>query len=513
MRGDRRAHRRHGRSRALGALRAAGRALRALGGRDRRGARGARRFRSPAASARSAACRRRRTPALLWLHAASPFASLPPPRHQRPPRHAARPTRPCSRWSAAGADSVCLLRLLAAGDLGPTGRCRCCTSTTMLRGADADADAEFVRALCETLGVPVHGRALRRRRVRRRGGPQPRGRRPPRALPLRRGGARRAVRRGAACDPSTAASRSRTRATTASRRSSCARSPAPAPAGSSSIPYARGRIVRPLLDCDRADVRAYLRDARPAVARGRHERRHHAPARAGPRRDRARRRAGQPGVPRDARALDRPARGRRRAALRHGRDFSRDFAQLTDDGRRRVRPRVHGHARSARWRAARFARRSSRRSRRLPGSRRATSRRSSTGSRPTASRGTCPDGLRAETEYGKLVVSRAGTEPPVLAPCLLPLPGNAVSRRAGRSLPSRSNPTQIAGTPIRSRSMPGTRARWLSIRSARATGCGRSACPDRGSSPTCSPTRRCPAGYADRFPSCVTGSGSCGSRG
>ena len=56
-----------------------------------------------------------------------------------------------------------------------------------------------------------------------------------------------------------------------------------------------------------------------------------------------------------------------------------------------------------------------------------------------------PGGLRAETEYGKLVVSRAGTEPPVLAPCLLPLPGNADLGQAGSIVAEQVDPADIAG--------------------------------------------------------------------
>jgi tRNA(Ile)-lysidine synthase len=56
---------------------------------------------------------------------------------------------------SGGADSVALLRLLAAGDLGDlTGRLSVLHVNHLLRGAAADEDAAFVADLCATLGVP-----------------------------------------------------------------------------------------------------------------------------------------------------------------------------------------------------------------------------------------------------------------------------------------------------------------------------------------------------------------------
>lgn len=55
---------------------------------------------------------------------------------------------------SGGADSVALLRLLADGTLGELGEVSALHVNHLLRGADADADAAFVEALCESLGVP-----------------------------------------------------------------------------------------------------------------------------------------------------------------------------------------------------------------------------------------------------------------------------------------------------------------------------------------------------------------------
>jgi len=59
-----------------------------------------------------------------------------------------------------------------------------------------------------------------------------------------------------------------------------------------------------------------------------------------------------------------------------------------------------------------------------------------------------PSGLRAETEYGKLVVSLAGTRPLVMAPCLLPLPGNANLGNAGCIVAQEVDPADIAGDAV-----------------------------------------------------------------
>ena len=201
-----------------------------------------------------------------------------------------------------------------------------------LRGADADADAEFVRALCEALGVEAtivrfdvaeyadaEGLNLEDagRRVRYRFAEE--------ALDAACAAARVRPERGRIAVAHTRDDRVETflmRAITGAGAG-----------GLSSIPYARGRIVRPLLDCDRADVRAHLRGARPAVARGRLERRHH-PARALVRAQIVPVAEQVNPAFREtlARSIDLLA-GDDALLSRLAEDFSRDFAQITDDGR------------------------------------------------------------------------------------------------------------------------------------------------------------------------------------
>ena len=57
--------------------------------------------------------------------------------------------------TSGGADSVALLRLLAAGGLGPVAGLSALHVNHLLRGEAADADEAFVRALCEQLEVPL----------------------------------------------------------------------------------------------------------------------------------------------------------------------------------------------------------------------------------------------------------------------------------------------------------------------------------------------------------------------
>jgi tRNA(Ile)-lysidine synthase len=58
-----------------------------------------------------------------------------------------------------------------------------------------------------------------------------------------------------------------------------------------------------------------------------------------------------------------------------------------------------------------------------------------------------PGGLRAETEYGRLVVSRADEELRAVAPSLLPLPGTAELGAAGSIVAEEVALDDIAGTP------------------------------------------------------------------
>ncbi|MHB9004653.1 MAG: tRNA lysidine(34) synthetase TilS [Coriobacteriia bacterium] len=158
---------------------------------------------------------------------------------------------------SGGADSTALLLLLADGTLGANLRVSVLHVNHMIRGAEADADEAFVRGLCESLGVPC---AVQRVDVpafaRDRG------------LNLEDAGRR--VRHAAADTYLDAA---------------CAAAGAPADAGRIAIAHnrddrhetflmrlaqgtgaaglttlapIRGRIVRPLIDVSRAEIREWL---------------------------------------------------------------------------------------------------------------------------------------------------------------------------------------------------------------------------------------------------------------
>ncbi len=255
------------------------------------------------------------------------------------------PDAPVLVMVSGGADSVTLLRLLAAGDLGPIGPLSVLHVNHQLRGADADADEEFVRALCAELGVEVlvvrfdvaeyaaaEGLNLEDagRRVRYRFAEE--------ALDAACMAARVRPESGRIATAHTRDDRVETflmRAITGSGA-----------AGLSSIPYVRGRIVRPLLDCDRADVRSYLRELGQAWRED--------ASNTDTSRLRALVRAQIVPVAEQVNPAFRETLARTIDLLadddallsRLADDFSRDFAETTRRRSRRVRPRVHGVARS-----------------------------------------------------------------------------------------------------------------------------------------------------------------------
>jgi len=353
------------------------------------------------------------------------------------------PDSPVLALVSGGADSVCLLRLLADAELGPLGPLSVLHVNHQLRGADADADAEFVRELCEGLGVDVtvvrfdvaeYAKAGSLnledagRRVRYRFAEE--------ALDALCVAARVRPEHGRIAVAHTRDDRVETflmRAITGSGAG-----------GLSSIPYTRGRIVRPLLDCDRATVRAHLQGLGQAWRED--------ASNSDTTRLRALVRSEIVPVAEQvnpafretlARSIDLLA-GDDALLSRLAEDFSRDFARITDDGRIEFDRAFMATL--------------------DPAMSRRTIRTVLIQAFPEASRleashvealveglsadsfaRDLPDGLRAETEYGKLVVSRAETEPPVLAPCLLPLPGNVSLGRAGRIVAEQVEPAQIAG--------------------------------------------------------------------
>jgi tRNA(Ile)-lysidine synthase len=344
---------------------------------------------------------------------------------------------------SGGADSVCLLRLLAAGDLGPTGPLSVLHVNHQLRGAEADADADFVRGLCAQLGVEVlvvdfdvaqyaEAEALNLedagRRVRYRFAEE--------ALDAACAAARVRPELGRIATAHTRDDRVETflmRAITGAGAS-----------GLSSIPYVRGRIVRPLLDCDRADVREYLGELGQAWRED--------ASNSDTSRLRALVRAQMVPIAERVNPAFRETLARSIDLLaaddallsRLADDFSRDFAETTAEGRVEFDRAFMATLDPA------MARRTVRKAliRAFPEASRLDSFHVDalvTGFSADAFARDLPYGLRAETEYGKLFVSRAGTEPPALAPCLLPLPGNALLGHAGSIAAEEVEPADIAG--------------------------------------------------------------------
>jgi tRNA(Ile)-lysidine synthase len=344
---------------------------------------------------------------------------------------------------SGGADSVCLLRLLAAGALGELGPLSVLHVNHQLRGAEADADADFVRDLCAQLGVDVlvvnfdvaqyaEAESLNLedagRRVRYRFAEE--------ALNAACASAGVRPEFGRIATAHTRDDRVETflmRAITGAGA-----------AGLSSIPYVRGRIVRPLLDCDRADVRAHLGELGQAWRED--------ASNSDTSRLRALIRAQMVPIAERVNPSFRETLARSIDLLaaddallsRLAEDFSRDFAETTPDGRVEFDRAFMATLDPA------MARRTVRKAliRAFPEASRLDSFHVEalvTGFSADAFARDLPYGLRAESEYGKLFVSRAGTEPPVLAPCLLPLPGNADLGQAGSIAAEVAKPADIAG--------------------------------------------------------------------
>jgi tRNA(Ile)-lysidine synthase len=346
---------------------------------------------------------------------------------------------------SGGADSVALLRLLAAGSLGEIGLLRVLHVDHQLRGLDSDGDAAFVEALCTELGVRCtvasfdvaeyareHSLNLEDagRRVRYRFAEEALD-----ALCAEAGQRQSSGRIATAHNQDDRVETFLMRAFTGSGA-----------AGLSSIPYQRGRIIRPLLDVDRGAIREWLGEIgqewrEDATNDDTTRLRVLVRTQVTPIAERI-----NPSFRSTlARTID--LLGDDDALLaRMATDFATDFAPA-GDGRVVFDRELMGVLDRA------MARR--------------TVRAALIAEFPEASRleashvealvdglardgfaRDLPSGLRAESEYDKLVVSRTGDEVPSVAPSLLTIPGTVDLGPAGCITAEEVAPDDIAGTAV-----------------------------------------------------------------
>jgi tRNA(Ile)-lysidine synthase len=345
---------------------------------------------------------------------------------------------------SGGADSVAMLRLLAAGETGWSGPLSVLHVNHLLRAEEADADAAFVEALCVDLGVAC---VVERVDVAAYAAEK--------GLNLEDAGRRVRYRLAeqhldSACE-SACVSASLGRIAVAHTRDDRVETflmraiTGAGATGLASIPYSRGRIVRPLLDCDREDLRHHLgelgqqwrEDATNAdTTRLRSLVRHEivpVAEQVNP-------------VFREtlARSLDLLAADDALLS-RLAADFARDFAETTPAEEVAFdRDWMRTLERTMARRVVRSAVLSA-----FPEASRIESAHIEAlvdGLADDDFARDLPDGLRAWTEYGRLVVSQAANVPAVVAPSLLPLPGTADLGQAGRVTAEEVAPDQHSGT-------------------------------------------------------------------
>ncbi len=345
---------------------------------------------------------------------------------------------------SGGADSVALLRLLAAGDLGEVGSLSILHVNHMLRGADADTDATFVTDLCAHLGVACSVVRFDVAAYARE-----------HSLNLEDAGRRVRYRFAEeALDAACSAARVHRevgRIMTAHNRDDrvetfLMRAITGAGAGGlSSIPYQRDRIVRPLLDCDRAALREWLGEL------GQEWREDE--TNTDTTRLRALVRAEIIPVAERINPAVRTALSRAVDLLadddallsRMAHEFGRTFAD-TAEGRIAFDRELMGTLERA---MARRTVRSALIAQFPEASRLETSHVEAIvdGLSDDIFARDLPGSLRAETEYDKLVVSRSGDEPLSVAPSLLRIPGTVDLGSAGRIVAEIVAPQDIVGTP------------------------------------------------------------------
>jgi tRNA(Ile)-lysidine synthase len=338
-----------------------------------------------------------------------------------------------------------MLRLLAAGELGTTGPLSVLHVNHLLRAQDADADEAFVRELCGALGVACtvvrfdvgafaseNGFNLEDagRRVRYRFADE-----------VLDEACRVAGRQPTEGRIAVAHNRDDRVETFFMRAITGAGA-----AGLSSIGFVRGRIVRPLLDCDRDEIRVWLTSVgqpwREDVSNS------------DTARLRARVRAEIVPVAAAINPAFREALARSIDLLadddallaRMADDFARDFADSV------AGERVEFDREWMRTLDRTMARRSVRSA--VLAAFPEVSRLESThveaivdGLGDDTFARDLPGGLRAECRYGRLVVCRAATAPRVVAPSLLPLPGIADLGQAGEIAAEQTDPSWLTDTP------------------------------------------------------------------
>lgn len=345
---------------------------------------------------------------------------------------------------SGGADSVALLRALAGG-AAPGARLTVLHVNHLLRGDAADGDADFVAALCGELGVPCRVAAFdvaayataeglnledAGRRVRYRFAAE--------ELDALCAGAGVDPARGRIATAHTLDDRAETLLMRLAQGAGAA--------GLLSPPYLRGRVVRPLLDCTRAQVVAYL----ASLGQGWRE----DATNSDTSRTRARVRAELVPLLRDINPRFDEALLRTLAVLGDedalldgmAEAFARDFAERGADGELAIEcSRVSTLSRAMQRRVVRAAIFDA-----FPEASRLEFEHLEAvldGMGEAAFARDLGGGLRAFSEYGTLVISRGPGSPGSLAPSLLPVPGTVDLGEAGVLSAEPASPGSIENDP------------------------------------------------------------------
>lgn len=345
---------------------------------------------------------------------------------------------------SGGADSVALLRALAAGAAGPLAL-SVLHVDHLLRGEDSAGDAAFVASLCEELGVPCRMAAFdvaayaaeeglnledAGRRVRYRFADE--------TLDALCAEAGVVPSRGRIATAHTLDDRAETIVMRLAQGAGAG--------GLLSPPYVRGRIVRPLLDCTRSQVVAYLE--------GLGQQWREDATNADVSRTRARVRAEVVPLLRDINPRFDEALLRTVSVLgdedalldEMASAFARDFAEVDGGELRFERARVATLSRAMRRRVVRTA---------LFAAFPEASRIEFEHLEAVVDAMTAPRfardlgaGLRAFTEYGTLVISRGGDSRKSLAPSLLSVPGTVDFDGVGSLSATPAPPDEIGSDPF-----------------------------------------------------------------